>query len=96
MPYIAIPRHVSETREWFTVAYESPKVIASDALFTVADPDGFLFPVLSSAMFTAWLRTIGGRIKSDLRSQDQWFIIHSLCHPLLPISGSALLSLARN
>ncbi|MBM0226842.1 class I SAM-dependent DNA methyltransferase [Micromonospora sp. ATA51] len=67
VPYIAIPRHVSENRQWFTVAYESPDVIASDALFTVVDPDGFLFPVLSSAMFMAWLRTIGGRIKSDLR-----------------------------
>jgi hypothetical protein len=67
VPYIAIPRHVSQTREWFTVAYESPHVIASDALFTVVDPDGFVFPILSSAMFTAWLRTIGGRIKSDLR-----------------------------
>lgn len=67
VPYIAIPRHVSQTRQWFTVAYESPEVIASDALFTVVDPDGILFPILSSAMFTAWLRTIGGRIKSDLR-----------------------------
>lgn len=67
VPYIAIPRHVTQTREWFTVAYESPGVIASDALFTVVDPDGFLFPILSSAMFTAWLRTVGGRIKSDLR-----------------------------
>ena len=67
VPYIAIPRHVTQTREWFTVAYESPQVIASDALFTVVDPDGLLFPILSSAMFTAWLRTIGGRIKSDLR-----------------------------
>lgn len=67
VPYIAIPRHVSATREWFTVAFESPEVIASDALFTVVDPDGFIFAILSSAMFTAWLRTIGGRIKSDLR-----------------------------
>lgn len=67
VPYIAIPRHVSQNREWFTVAYKLPEVIASDALFTVVDPDGFLFPILSSAMFTAWLRTIGGRIKSDLR-----------------------------
>jgi hypothetical protein len=67
VPYIAIPRHVSHNRQWFTVAYESPHVIASDALFTVADPDGFLFPILSSAMFMAWLRTVGGRIKSDPR-----------------------------
>lgn len=65
--YIAIPRHVSQARKWFTVDYESPNVIASDALFTVVDPDGIIFPVLSSSMFAAWLRTIGGRIKSDLR-----------------------------
>ncbi len=42
-------------------------MIASDALFTVVDPDGFLFGILSSAMFMAWLRTVGGRVKSDLR-----------------------------
>jgi hypothetical protein len=67
VPYIAIPRHVSQNRQWFTVAHLTPDVIASDALFTVVDPDGFIFPILSSGMFMAWLRTIGGRIKSDLR-----------------------------
>ncbi|TWV34208.1 class I SAM-dependent DNA methyltransferase [Streptomyces misionensis] len=66
-PYIAIPRHVSHTRRWFTVAFEEPQVIASDALFTASDPDGLLFAVLSSGMFTAWLGSVGGRIKSDFR-----------------------------
>ena len=65
--YLAIPRHVSEARRWFTVARVPASVIASDALFTVPDPDGLLFGILSSAMFIAWLRTIGGAIKSDLR-----------------------------
>jgi hypothetical protein len=66
-PYLAIPRHVSSTRRWFTVSREPANTIASDALFTVVDPDGFAFSVLSSAMFMAWLRTVGGRLKSDLR-----------------------------
>lgn len=65
--YIAIPRHVSETRRWFTVDHFPPSVIASDALFTAVDPDGFLFGVLSSMMFITWMRTVGGAIKSDLR-----------------------------
>jgi hypothetical protein len=65
--YVAIPRHVSANRQWFTVGHYPPTVIASDALFTAVDPDGFLFGVLSSAMFIAWLRCIGGTIKSDLR-----------------------------
>jgi hypothetical protein len=66
-PYIAIPRHVSETRQWFTVSFIPPEVIASDALFTAVDPDGFVFGVLSSAMFIAWLRTVGGTLESRLR-----------------------------
>jgi hypothetical protein len=65
--YIAIPRHVSETRQWFTVGHLEPSIIASDAMFTAIDPDGFLFGVLSSAMFMSWLRNVGGAIKSDLR-----------------------------
>ncbi|MEU5616464.1 MULTISPECIES: DNA methyltransferase [unclassified Streptomyces] len=65
--YIAIPRHVSHTRQWFTVAFENPQVIASDALFTATDPDGLLFAVLSSSMFTAWLGSVGGQLKSDFR-----------------------------
>lgn len=67
VPYIAIPRHVSENRQWFTVQHASPDVIAADSLFTVVDPDGFVFGLLSSAMFTAWLRTVGGALESRLR-----------------------------
>lgn len=66
-PYLAIPRHVTAMRGWFTVAHIDADVIASDALFTAVDPDGFLFAILSSAMFGAWLKTVGGKIKSDPR-----------------------------
>lgn len=65
--YIAIPRHVSEHRRWFTVDYLPVSVIASDALFTAPDPDGVLFGILSSSMFITWLRNIGGNLESRLR-----------------------------
>lgn len=65
--YVCIPRHVSETRRYFTVKRFGPEVIAGDANFTVADPDGLQFAALSSSMFLAWQKAIGGRIKSDLR-----------------------------
>lgn len=65
--YIGIPRHVTETRLWFTVDYLDSSVIASDSMFTAVDPDGLLFGVLSSRMFIVWLRNIGGAIRSDLR-----------------------------
>jgi len=66
-PYLGIPRHVTETRQFFTATRFSADVICGDANFTAADPDGFLFAIISSSMFITWQRMIGGRIKSDLR-----------------------------
>lgn len=65
--YLAIPRHVSELRRYFTVARYGADVICGDANFLIPDPDGFALAILSSSMFMAWQKAIGGRIKSDLR-----------------------------
>ncbi|HZK37066.1 MAG TPA: DNA methyltransferase [Aeromicrobium sp.] len=67
VPYLAIPRHVSEHRRYFTVAHLSPEIICGDANFLVPDPDGFVLGILSSSMFIAWMRAIGGRLESRLR-----------------------------
>ncbi|MCY1656528.1 class I SAM-dependent DNA methyltransferase [Dietzia sp. SL131] len=67
LPYVCIPRHVSENRRYFPVAKFGPEVIAGDANFTLKDPDNLQFALISSSMFITWQRTIGGRIKSDLR-----------------------------
>lgn len=76
-PYVCVPRHVSETRHYFTVALFEPEVIASDANFTIPDPTGFQFAVMSSSMFITWQKTVGGRIKSDLRfgSTLTWYTV---------------------
>lgn len=66
-PYLVIPRVSSELRDYYPVRRVTPDVIASDATFTAGDPTGLLFAVISSAMFTAWQATVGGRLKSDLR-----------------------------
>lgn len=65
--YLCIPRHVSETRAYFTSQRYEPEVICSDAVFQCAAPDGLQFGLISSSMFIAWQRATGGRIKSDLR-----------------------------
>ncbi|WP_077490887.1 class I SAM-dependent DNA methyltransferase [Sinomonas mesophila] len=65
--YLCIPRHASELRPYFLTARFGPETIASDANFITADPDGFMFAIISSTMFITWQRTVGGRIKSDLR-----------------------------
>ena len=65
--YLAIPRHVGESRPYFPSQRFGPETICGDANFTTPDPDGLLFGLISSSMFMAWQRTIGGKIKSDLR-----------------------------
>jgi hypothetical protein len=84
--YLAIPAHVGEQRRYFTVARLPPEIICGNANFMVADPNGFAFGVLSSSMFIAWMRAIGGRIKSDLRFSNT-FVYNSF--PLPPFSKEA-------
>lgn len=81
--YLGIPRHVGQTREFFTAKRLPPEVICGDANFMVEDADGFALSVLSSSMFILWMRGIGGRIKSDLRFSNT-FVYNSF--PLPPIS----------
>lgn len=65
--YLCIPSVVSETRRYVTAAQLPPEVIASNLVFTAPDPDGFAFAIISSSMFMAWQKAVGGRLKSDIR-----------------------------
>lgn len=63
--YLGIPQTFSENRDWATAARLSSEVIANKKLFTVEDPDGFAFAIVSSSMFITWQKAVGGRLKSD-------------------------------
>jgi len=65
--YLCIPSVVSESRPFFTAARFSKDVIVSNLAFWAPDVDGLLFSLVSSSMFMAWQKTVGGRLKSDLR-----------------------------
>ena len=62
--YVGVPRVFSERRQWATVAYLDASVIAGDKVYTVSDSDGFAFAIISSLMFMAWQKMIGGRLES--------------------------------
>jgi hypothetical protein len=66
-PYLCIPGVVSEHRPFFIASRFEPDVIASNAVFTTVDPDGFQFAIVSSSMFLTWQLTIGGRLESRPR-----------------------------
>lgn len=65
--YLAIPRHVSEHRQFYPAARYDADVICGDANFLIPDPDGFALAILSSSMFMVWQKAIGGRLESRLR-----------------------------
>ena len=65
--FLCIPSVVSENRAYFTAARLPSDVIASNLAFQAPDPTGLQFALISSSMFITWQKTIGGRLKSDLR-----------------------------
>ena len=66
-PFLAIPETSSERRDYVPIAYLEPPVIPSNAMRVLPDAQPWLFALLTSRMHMAWLRTIGGRLKSDYR-----------------------------
>lgn len=69
--YLAIPAHSSEGRRYLPTAFFDADVIALNALLTISGADEVLFGILSSSVFTAWSRTVSGRLKSDIRVSQE-------------------------
>ncbi len=66
-PYLVIPEVSSERRPFIPIGYELPTTFASNLVKIVADAKLFHFGILSSTMHNAWMRQVGGRLKSDYR-----------------------------
>ncbi|MDR2380297.1 MAG: N-6 DNA methylase [Bifidobacteriaceae bacterium] len=100
--YLAIPRHVAESRPYFPPVALGPEVICGDANAMIQDADGFVLAVLSSTMFIQWMRTVGGRIKSDLRFSNTFTYNNFPLPPVSPhqraelVSGAAAIIAERN
>jgi len=65
--YILIPEVSSERRSYIPIGFMSPDVISANTNFVVPSNSLYLFGVLTSAMHMAWVRQVGGRLKSDYR-----------------------------
>ena len=66
-PFLVIPKVSSERREWVPIGWMEPPTVPSDLVFVLKDASLSDFAILTSAMHMAWLRYIGGRLKSDYR-----------------------------
>jgi hypothetical protein len=66
-PFLAIPENSSETREYLPIGWLKPPIIPSNKLRFIKDADLWHFGILTSRVHMAWLRNVGGRIKSDFQ-----------------------------
>lgn len=65
--YLLIPRTSSERSEYIPIGFEDSSTVSSDANSIVVGASLYHFGIIASQMHMAWVRTIGGRLKSDYR-----------------------------
>ncbi|MHB2029337.1 MAG: DNA methyltransferase, partial [Acidimicrobiales bacterium] len=65
--WLCIPRHSSEDRRIVPMALFGATHIASDSVLAIDGAEMWLVGLLQSSMYMAWIRTVCGRLKSDLR-----------------------------
>lgn len=65
--WLCIPRHSSEDRRIVPMALFDSTHIASDSVLAIDGAEMWLVGLLQSSMYMAWIRTVCGRLKSDLR-----------------------------
>ena len=65
--YLAFPTVSSIRRRYVPIAMLSPDTIASNQVYVLPNATLYDFGVLTSEMHMAWVRSVGGRLKSDYR-----------------------------
>lgn len=62
---IAVPEVSSQRRKYVPVGFIPPTIMCSNKLKLIPDTNLFLFGLLQSQFHNAWMRVVGGRLKSD-------------------------------
>lgn len=64
-PFIAVPEVSSSNRFYVPIARLDDSIVVSNKIYVIPTPSLFLYGVLQSHMHMAWMRQVGGRLKSD-------------------------------
>jgi len=75
---IIVPRVSSERREYMPIGFLDENNIISDSAQAIYDAKPWIFSMVTSRMHMTWLRTVGGRLKSDYRYST------ALCYNTFP------------
>lgn len=65
--YLLVPYVSSSRRPYVPMAFYEPETLVRAPSWCIPGADEYLFGMLSSAAFMAWVRTVSGRLKSDLQ-----------------------------
>ena len=93
-PFLVVPKVSSERREYVPIGWLEPPVIPSDLVFVLENATLADFALLTSVMHMAWLRHVGGRLKSDYR-YSIGLVYNTLPMPPKGVDLSKLKSLAQ-
>lgn len=66
-PFLVVPEVSSERRDYVPIGWLGPPTIPSNLVRVIENATLPDFALLTSAMHMAWLRHVGGRLKSDYR-----------------------------
>ena len=75
---IIIPAVSSERREYIPMGYLNEGTVVSNSAFAIYGAQTWLFGILESKMHMVWVRTVGGKLKTDYRYSAQ------LCYNTFP------------
>ena len=65
--YIGVPKVSSERRKYIPMGFVTDGMIPGDMLYFVPTGSRYVFGMLMSRVHNSWMRTVGGRLKSDYR-----------------------------
>lgn len=69
--YLLVPSSSTENRRYIPIGYEDSETIASNATLIIPNAPLYVFAILTSNVHMAWMRAVGGRLKSDYRYSAQ-------------------------
>lgn len=80
--YIVIPQTSTEKRKYIPIGFMKSNMLSSNATYNIPNATLYHFGVLTSNVHMAWVRVIGGRLKSDYRySKDIVYNNFPWCNP---------------
>lgn len=76
---ILVPRVSSDNRDYIPCGFLDADSIVSDSAQAIYDPELWVFAVLMSKIHMSWVRTVSGKLKSDIRYSS------ALCYNTFPV-----------